>query len=120
MSNRLSSQLLLVAACGALIAGCGSSSKSSSGDSGTSSPSSSSTPSGPAIAEAVAACKATVEAQSSISATVRSKLNSICDEAGAGNQAAVKKATAEVCIEVVKESVPAADQQAAEANCPKP
>lgn len=137
---RVSSQIVVLLSATALLAGCGGSSSSANSSvsasspaasssttssstattvSGTTSTSGSTAASSPAIAGAVKACKATVESQQSISSTVKTQLDHICDEAGAGNQAAVKKATHDVCVEIVKESVPASARQAAEASCPK-
>jgi ABC-type glycerol-3-phosphate transport system substrate-binding protein len=107
----------LLVALALLAAGCGSSKSHSSSTSSTTT--TVPAPTNTTIAAAVKACKASINSQS-ISATVRAQLNTICDEAGAGNQNAVKKATSEVCIEVVKESVPAAQQATAEASCPRP
>jgi hypothetical protein len=124
MIDGLRSLIVLIACSGALITGCGGGAGSSSSSSAPAASSSTTKSVGsgsanPAISKAVAVCKASVDSQTSISSTIKTKLYNICDEAGAGNQAAVKKATADVCIEVIKETVPAADQAAAEANCPK-
>jgi ABC-type phosphate transport system substrate-binding protein len=125
----------LIAVAGTLaIAGCGSSSSSSSsssapaaGSTSTAAASSSaaagtSSASGgtvnPALAQAVTACKAAIASQSTIPSSFKAKLDHICDVAGTGNQAAIKQATHQVCIEIIKTKVPASEQQAAEASCP--
>jgi len=51
---------------------------------------------------------------------VKTKLKSLCDEAAKGNPAALRAATARVCEEIVKETLPASTQAAALAACPKP
>jgi hypothetical protein len=70
------------------------------------------------LAQGVAACKAAIAAQTTIPASFKTRLDHICDIAGTGNAGAVKKATHDVCIEIIKEKVPAAAQQQAEASCP--
>jgi hypothetical protein len=128
--------LLVVAA---FIGGCGSSSSSSSTASSSSAPatsssttaaasssSASSSASGgsaiannPAVKAAVAACKQRIAAAPNISADAKSKLSGLCDQAASGNEAGVLKAAAQVCQEIVKQSVPQAAQQQALASCPK-
>ncbi len=133
------SALLAVAA---ILGGCGSSSSSSSSaapassssttaastaNSATSSASASSTtPTGgssiannPAVKAAVAACKQRIAAAPNISADAKSKLTTLCDKAASGNEADVLKAAAQVCQEIVKQSIPQAAQQQALAACPK-
>jgi hypothetical protein len=72
------------------------------------------------VARAVASCKAAINAQSQLTAPDKAKLAAICDKAGTGDTAGVQKATAEVCQQVVKDTVPAASQAQALAACPKP
>jgi len=73
-----------------------------------------------AVAQAVASCKTSINAQATLTASDKSKLDAICQQAGNGDTAGVQKATAQVCQEIVKDTVPAADQTAALAACPKP
>lgn len=122
--------LIASAVCVLAMAGCGGSSKSSTTGStatstgsapaaSTSTAASSSGGASSAItAQAVAACKQQVDATASVPADLKAQLRHICDEAGAGNQAGVKKATHDVCIAIIKEKIPASEQTAAEANCP--
>jgi hypothetical protein len=124
--------VVLVSAAALFVAGCGGSSSSSSpsssapaatsssssASSATASSSSAAAAIGGELAQAVAVCKQTVDTQASIPASLKSKLHRICDLAGSGNQAAVKKATHEVCVDIVKQRVPASGQAAAEASCP--
>ncbi|HMD57634.1 MAG TPA: hypothetical protein VKG82_09205 [Solirubrobacteraceae bacterium] len=119
MIARPSAWLAASLAAGALLGGCGGSSSSSS----SSSPSPAATTSGaagggpsspstsgehavsPADAEAaLAACKQAVQAQTSLSSTVRGRLEVICQKAASGNHAAVVQAAREVCEEVIKSS----------------
>ncbi len=127
--------LVLVSAAALFVAGCGGSSNttattspnapaaatatsSSASAAASSSSSSAAAAVGGELAQAVAVCKQTVDTQATISAPLKSKLHRICDLAGSGNQAAVKKATHEVCVDIIKQKVPASGQAAAEASCP--
>ena len=140
MNHRLSSVLAVAAASGALAAGCGSSGSGSTPASGSSS-SSSSAPattgtassasasssasggsglaSNPTVMAAVARCKASINSAPTLSASAKSKLGTICDEAAKGDPASLKKAEAQVCVQLVKDSVPVAAQTQALASCPK-
>ncbi|MBA3808512.1 MAG: hypothetical protein H0X28_09000 [Solirubrobacterales bacterium] len=71
------------------------------------------------IAAAVATCKSQIEAQSTLPAGAKSKLEAVCEKAAKGDTAAVKVAAREVCEEVIKNSpVPAgAAQEQALAAC---
>jgi pectin methylesterase-like acyl-CoA thioesterase len=115
---------------GALIAGCGSSSSSttsSAASATTSSTPAATTSSTPALSgadaasvqAAVAACKQTIRAQSTLPAGSKSKLEAICEKAAKGDQTAVKKVAQEVCEEVVKNSPvpPGAARETALAAC---
>jgi ABC-type phosphate transport system substrate-binding protein len=98
----------------ALLAGCGSSSSTSSSTpaatsatgSATSTGSTSPLPSltGAAGAAAVAACKQAIQAQTTLPASAKAKLEGVCVKAAKGDQAAVKKAAQEVCEEVINKS----------------
>ena len=94
--------LALLAA--ALLAGCGG------GSSSTQAPASIPTVPGAntsaAGEAAVTACKQAVQAQS-VSASVKSKLEGICQKAASGNTADVKKAAQEACEEIANSTVPA-------------
>jgi len=46
-------------------------------------------------------------------------LTTLCDKAASGDEASVLKAAAQVCQEIVKQSVPQSVQQQALASCPK-
>jgi len=132
MIKRLCSLVAIAAVGGALVAGCGSSSSSSSSAAtpaaspsspaaSTSTGSSGGAAAVPAnLAAAVAQCKASIGAAPSLSADAKTKLESLCDQAASGKAVDIKKTTAEVCVEIVKDSVPASAQAAALAACPKP
>ena len=135
MVKKLSTMLVLAVVGGALLAGCGSSSSSSSSSApaATSSTASSSTAAAsssasggssiannPAVQAAVAQCKASINAAPTLSASAKTKLDGLCDEAAKGDPASLKKASAQVCVEIVKDTVPSSAQQAALAACPKP
>jgi hypothetical protein len=136
MIRRRSSWPIGLLLCAALIAGCGSSSSTTSSQSSTpattsstpaatTSSSTASTSTGavpPAnVAQAVAACKSQIEAQSTLPARAKSKLEAVCEKAAKGDTSAVKAAAREVCEEVIKSSsVPAgAAQEQALAACRK-
>jgi len=119
---RSSSRWLATAlAGGLLIAGCGSSSSTTTSSQSTSTPAAASTPAAtstptttgagpvaPNLQAAVAACKQAIQAQRTLTAGAKSKLEAICGKAAKGDTAAIKQAAREVCEEVVKTSaVPA-------------
>jgi hypothetical protein len=157
MTYRLWSLVAIVAASGALLAGCGSSSSSSSsstaapaakastssastatsaatatgtstGSSSTGAGASTSTgasgaaavASNPAVKAAVAQCKTAINSAPQLSAASKAKLDSLCDKAASGKLTDLKSVTYDVCKQVIKDSVPAAEQQTALASCPKP
>jgi len=72
------------------------------------------------IAQAVASCKTSINAQPSLTAADKTKLDAICDKAGSGDTTGVQKATADVCQQIVRDTVAAASQARALAACPKP
>ena len=132
MRARLCTLCVVALGSAALLAGCGSSSSTSSAP--ASAPATPTTPSStsggagatagsvasnPAVQQAVAACKASINASPTLSADVKSKLVGVCDQAATGNPTAIRKATSQVCQEVVKSSVPSSAQAAALATCPK-
>jgi hypothetical protein len=135
MRARLCTLCVVALSGGALLAGCGGSSNTSSSSSApASAPATPTTPSStgggtgaaaasiasnPAVQQAVAACKQSINASPTLSAGVKSKLVGVCDQAATGNPTAIRKATSQVCQEVVKSSVPSSAQAAALATCPK-
>jgi hypothetical protein len=123
---RLGMALLL---CGVLVAGCGSSGSTTSGSTRTTTPTvaSTSTPSTPAptpttsvppsstsssvtpgsasaVAEYAAVCKTIVESAPTLSASVKSKVEGICEKAAKGDRAGARAAAKEVCVEVISAS----------------
>lgn len=133
MTRRPLVAVLVAAAVGIFAAGCGSSSSSSTTTSApasstattaatttaSSSSSSGSSAANPAVADAVAACKTRINSASQLSASVKSKLIAICDQAANGNEAGARKAAAQVCQEIIKETVPQSVQAQALSGCPK-
>jgi len=97
-------------AAGVLLAGCGSSSSSSTGASTSSTAARSTTSSttgsttSPATAAAVESCRRGAKAIPTLSSSTRIKIETICDKAASGNPAAVRTAAREVCEEIVKAS----------------
>jgi hypothetical protein len=55
-----------------------------------------------------------------LSADAKKKLAGVCDQAATGDATKIRQATAQVCQEIVKSSVPASAQATALASCPKP
>jgi hypothetical protein len=136
MIARRSSLLAGALVCGALIAGCGSSSNSTTSGttattSSTAAAATTSTPStstkstapvtgvSPAdLAAAVAECKAVVQHSTTLSSSLKTKVEGICNKAASGNVAAARAAAKEVCVEVINATpVPAADKAQALAAC---
>jgi len=115
MIQKLSIWLSVALAGGVLVAGCGSSStsttvsQSSSGatptGSGATPTGSGTTATGPtASAQSVAHCKQAVQAQSNLSASVKAKFEAACEAAASGDQTARRKAAQEACVELVNAS----------------
>jgi UTP:GlnB (protein PII) uridylyltransferase len=72
------------------------------------------------VAQAVAACKTSVNSAATLTADDKSKLDAICVKAGDGDAAGVQQASSQVCQEIIKDTVPSAEQSQALAACPKP
>jgi hypothetical protein len=110
MVTRRSPWLAVVLLSGVLVAGCGSSSSSSTTSTASTSatptistPSSVSGANSEVTQAAVAACRAGV-AHAAVSASVKSKLEDICNEAAKGNINAAREAAKKVCVEIVNSS----------------
>ena len=109
-------------ACAALAAGCGSSSSSSTTTATTATTASTSAPASGANAAAVGQyvqeCKSIVEREPSLSASVKQKVEGICNKAADGDVEGARKAAREVCVEIINASpIPSASlkKQAVEA-----
>jgi hypothetical protein len=119
MVRSRSSWLVGVLACGALLAGCGSSSSTSSTQSSTAGTTAATTTStattsrppalsGAALTQAVTLCKQQIKAQTTLPASAKAKLEGVCEKAAKGDSSSVKQVAREVCEEVVNSSkVPA-------------
>ncbi len=109
MVTRRSPWLAVVLLSGVLVAGCGSSGSNSTSTASTSPTPTISTPASVSGASsqitqaAVAACRAGVT-HAAVSASVKAKLENICNEAGKGNVAAAREAAKKVCVEIVNSS----------------
>jgi len=135
---RQSSKRLVVALVGAVfIAGCGSSSSTTSSQSNsTSAPSSATTSSTPAstattstsptipssgsagVADAVAECKSVIQREPTLSASLKAKVEGICNKAASGNLNGARAAAKEVCVEIINASpIPSAAKAQALAAC---
>jgi len=139
MIGRRSPLLAAALLCGALVAGCGSSSSPSSSGStastaatttsapstqastATTSASPSSAPSGASaagVAQYVAICKEIVQREPTLPANVKSKVEGICAKAANGDLAGARAAAKEVCVEVINASpIPTAAKEKALAEC---
>jgi hypothetical protein len=140
MTVRRTSPLVVALLCGVLVAGCGSSSSSTTnGSTATSAPATSSTatssspaakttsssptaaPTGASAAgvqQYVEVCKSIVQREPALSASVKSKVEGICNKAANGDLAGARAAAKEVCVEVLNASpIPAAAKQKALAAC---
>jgi hypothetical protein len=146
MSAKRSTNLAAALACAALLAGCGSSGSSTtstttttgstaaaqgttgSGTTATtetstsaSTPTSSSSTAAPnpaVVAQYADVCKAIVKSVPSLSATVKAKVEGICNKAAKGDEASARAAAKEVCVEVISASpIPAAAKQKSLAEC---
>jgi len=70
------------------------------------------------VAAAVAECKAIAQKATTLSASLKSKVEGICNKAASGNLAGARAAAKEVCVEVINASpVPAAEKAQALAAC---
>jgi ABC-type phosphate transport system substrate-binding protein len=115
--------MMSAAATGLVMAGCGSSShttpaaasagsttggasSTTSSTAASSSSGSGSSSSNPAVAQAVAACKASINSATQLPAADKTKLTGLCDKAASGDVNGVKKIAAEVCKDIVNADVP--------------
>jgi hypothetical protein len=139
MTKRLCGLMAVAAVSAAFVAGCGGSSSttsaapaaatSTSGAATSSSATASATASSetssgglasnPTIQAAVARCKQSIAAAPTLSTDAKAKLTTLCDKAASGDEASVLKAAKQVCVEIVKQSVPQSAQQTALAACQK-
>jgi hypothetical protein len=73
----------------------------------------------PAVAQIVGACKSRIDSAGNLSASVKSKLTTLCDKAASGDEGGARKAASQVCQEIIKATVPQSVQNQALAGCPK-
>jgi hypothetical protein len=102
--------LLIVAmlACLALAGGCGGDDNGGGGDSNNSSDSSGGSTSNDAnVQQIIDSCKRSVNAAQSLSSAAKKDLNDLCEKAGSGDEEAARKASQDVCVRIVKDTVPA-------------
>jgi hypothetical protein len=101
--------LVTLLACGALAAGCGGGddngdgggSNNSSGSSGSSGSSN------PNVQQAVDSCKQSVDSAQGLKADTKKELKDLCEKAGEGDESEVRKASQDVCVKIVEDTVPA-------------
>jgi ABC-type phosphate transport system substrate-binding protein len=117
MTLKLSTWLLVALTGGAFVAGCGSSSNSTTssqttptatvapGSTTTSGTTTTTLPLTPAQAkQAVETCKHGVQAESSIPSSAKPKLEKTCEKAATGNTAAIRQVAEEACVLLVNAS----------------
>jgi hypothetical protein len=114
MIGRRSPWLVVALLGAALVAGCGSSSSTTSSSTTTSKPATTTskpatTTSKPATTStaarsAVAICKSIIQRVPTLSASVKAKVEGICNKAASGGLAGARAAAKEVCVEVVNAS----------------
>jgi hypothetical protein len=116
MSRKISVLLVVLASLGLAAGGCGSSSSSNKSTSTSSTPAPASTgssggSSGGGVSAAnkagVDACKQSISAQPTLTASDKTSLGKVCEKAANGDVAGVKKATRTVCETIVKRTAPA-------------
>lgn len=136
MVARRSQLLAGVLLCSALISGCGGSSTTSGSTASTpaattssapattssAAPPTSVIPNGPIsaaqLAAAVAECKSVIKRAPTLSASLKGKVEAICNKAASGNIAAARAAAREVCVEVINSTpIPKAEKAQALAAC---
>ena len=143
MTAKRSTNLAAALACAALLAGCGSSTTSTTATtsstaaaqgttgSGTTATAETSTsastptpttstaaPNPAVVAQYADVCKAIIKSVPSLSATVKAKVEGICNKAAKGDEASARAAAKEVCVEVISASpIPAAAKQKSLAEC---
>jgi hypothetical protein len=111
------SYLLLVAllASAVLAAGCGGDDSGDGGGDGgdvagdinTTTSGGETSASDPAVAQQIASCKQSVEAARGISNDVKKELRELCEEAATGDEAEARKASQQVCVRIIEETIPA-------------
>jgi hypothetical protein len=127
-----------VVLCSALICGCGSGGSSTTSGSAAGTPATTTStaaattssaapptsviPNGPIsaaqLAAAVAECKSVIKRAPTLSASLKGKVEAICNKAAGGNIAAARAAAREVCVEVINSTpIPKAEKAQALAAC---
>jgi len=105
--------LLLVAllSCALLGAGCGGGDDDNGGGGGGSSSSSSD------VQQTIDSCKQSVDRAQGLSSGVKSDLKDLCEKAASGDEEEARKASQDVCVKIVEETIPsgAARDQAVDA-----
>jgi hypothetical protein len=99
-------------ACLALAGGCGGDDNGGGGDSNNSSDNSSDSSGGSTsndanVQQIIDSCKRSVNAAQSLSSAAKKDLNDLCEKAGSGDEKAARQASQDVCVRIVKDTVPA-------------
>ena len=104
---------IAVLACALAGAGCGGGGDkgggggSSSSDGSGSSSNGGSTSNDSQVQQVVDSCKQSVSQAQGLSADVKKELNDLCEKAGSGDTEAARKASQDVCVKIVEDTVPA-------------
>jgi hypothetical protein len=113
MRRNLYLVLVAMLASAILAAGCGggddngsSDSSKSSGSTSSSSDTTSSPSSNANVQQVVDSCKQSVSAAQGLSSSAKKDLNDLCEKAGSGDEAAARKASQNVCVTIVKDTIP--------------
>jgi hypothetical protein len=107
MRTRLYLLLVAMLACGALAAGCGGGDDDNGGGGGSNGSSGSSGSSNPSVQQAVDSCKQSVDSAQGLKADTKKELKDLCEKAGEGDESEVRKASQDVCVKIVEDTVPA-------------
>ena len=138
MAKRLTTLLVALLALGFVVSGCGDDDDDNASDENTATQAApaateaepatddktteddsaaSGVPDSPQAKQAVEDCKKQADANTQLSANAKSKIGEVCEEAGSGDADGAVKATREACEIIVKDTAPAAQQQAALQAC---
>lgn len=103
MIPKLCTWLVIGLAGGALVAGCGSSSTSTTTQTGSAA-TNPAAPKLPTGRQAVELCQHSIRQQPSISASAKTKLEKTCQKTASGSQAALQEVAKAVCVELANAS----------------
>ena len=103
MSRKRYLPLMALLASATLGAGCGGDGDGGGGGNGTTGGGSSSDPN---VQQVVDSCKQSVDSAQGLSEDVKKDLDELCEDAGSTNEEEARKASQEVCVKIVEETIP--------------